>query len=695
MNGRTGRVVLKVVGALLCLTLVGVSVLLVPPPLPASEPAYTQHISVSMTGGVSLGDHSPYNVDPRGPDISADGRYVVWTSSAADLVPGGTTAYNKYDVFWRDRVAGITKRVSDSAAGANGNDTSWGGVVSGDGLYVAFLSKASNLVDGDTNGVQDAFVRNMATGAIERVSVSDAEEQSTGWAYGPLAIADDDYSVLFSTHSSNFGSSIAQVYLRDWQAGTTVMVSRAADGQPGTDSSFPDDITPDGRFVAFTSRASNITGETGGYDHIVVRELDTETNRIASLTNAGEKMEAHQASLSDDGRYVAFHGERRGGSAAGIQCWVRDIQESTTEQVSRSTGGAGANGQSQWPEISGDGRHVVFDSYATNLVDGDTNDFPDVFRYERTGDTWATGVTERMSLTTAGEQGPYTSGYARVSQDGQAVAFVGMGLIPEDNTGGQIYVRAFGELSLDTVSIEHDAAGVTFDRWVSGYNDSYSGGGYVYGRWTDTELRTSFVGRRVRWIGPKWPVYGMADVYIDDVLVAENVDCYAPDAREDAFSAVIWESATLADAAHTLSIRLLGSKNPASGGYYVVVDRFEVDGAASCGRRDALRRARRDDGRQLGLLGQPHLLRQDLLVLEVDQRNLQPHLLRHQGFLDRPSHHQLRHGRRLHRRGQGRHRRPVPREPGDTRLARGRLGVRCTLAGHAHLEIKASRHEEP
>jgi hypothetical protein len=430
----------------MCGVLIAATLSVLPPPVTVAAPAwYTQHISVSMTGGVSLGDHSPYNVDPRGPDISADGRYVVWTSSAADLVPGGTTAYNKYDVFWRDRVAGITKRVSDSAAGANGNDTSWGGVVSGDGLYVAFLSKASNLVDGDTNGVQDAFVRNMATGAIERVSVSDAEEQSTGWAYGPLAIADDDYSVLFSTHSSNFGSSIAQVYLRDWQAGTTVMVSRAADGQPGTDSSFPDDITPDGRFVAFTSRASNITGETGGYDHIVVRELDTETNRIASLTNAGEKMEAHQASLSDDGRYCAFHGERRSGSAAGIQCWVRDIQESTTEQVSRSTGGAGANGQSQWPEISGDGRYVVFDSYADNLVDGDTNGFPDVFRYERTGDTWATGVTERMSLTTSGEQVSYMSWLSRVSRDGRAVAFFGQGLIPEDNTGGQIYVRAFGE----------------------------------------------------------------------------------------------------------------------------------------------------------------------------------------------------------------------------------------------------------
>jgi hypothetical protein len=160
--------------------------------------------------------------------------------------------------------------------------------------------------------------------------------------------------------------------------------------------------------------------------------------------------------------------------------------------------------------------------------------------------------------------------------------FSGQGLVPEDNTGGQIYVRAFGEMPFDTATIEHDASGVTFDRWVTGFNDSYSGGGYVYGRWTGTELRTSFVGKRVRWIGPKWPAYGMADVYIDDVLVASDVDCYAPDA-DKTLSAVIWESETLADGPHALSIRLTGRKNPASPAYYVVVDRFEVDGVTPSG----------------------------------------------------------------------------------------------------------------
>jgi hypothetical protein len=135
----------------------------------------------------------------------------------------------------------------------------------------------------------------------------------------------------------------------------------------------------------------------------------------------------------------------------------------------------------------------------------------------------------------------------------------------------------FHEYAPGFTAVQHDAAGVTFDRFVTGYNVAYSGGGYVYGRWTGTKLQARFTGSKVRWIGPKQPSYGKADVYIDGVKRA-TVDCYAS-AAEKTTSAVLWESATLTDAAHTLEIRLLGQKNAASSGYVVVLDRFEVDGA--------------------------------------------------------------------------------------------------------------------
>jgi len=132
-----------------------------------------------------------------------------------------------------------------------------------------------------------------------------------------------------------------------------------------------------------------------------------------------------------------------------------------------------------------------------------------------------------------------------------------------------------------TIPLEHDAAGVVFDRFVTGYSTAYSGGGYVYGRWTGTILKASFTGSSIEWIGPKQPGYGMADVWIDGTKVATDVDCYQ--AAPGTLSAVIWESGTLSDGPHTIEIRLMGDKNPASSGYVVVLDKFEVTGAAPSG----------------------------------------------------------------------------------------------------------------
>jgi hypothetical protein len=133
-----------------------------------------------------------------------------------------------------------------------------------------------------------------------------------------------------------------------------------------------------------------------------------------------------------------------------------------------------------------------------------------------------------------------------------------------------------------TIDIQHDAAGVVFDRWVTGYSTAYSGDGYVYGRWAGTKLTARFTGSKVRWIGPKQPSYGMADVYIDGVLVASDVDCYAP-AGSAALETLIWESGTLTDGPHTVELRLKGNRNASSTGNVVVLDRFEAYGAVPAG----------------------------------------------------------------------------------------------------------------
>ena len=127
------------------------------------------------------------------------------------------------------------------------------------------------------------------------------------------------------------------------------------------------------------------------------------------------------------------------------------------------------------------------------------------------------------------------------------------------------------------VAIEHDAGGVTFGRWVTGHSQAYSGGGYVYSRWADESLQARFTGTRIRWVGPRQPAYGKADVYIDGVRVA-TVDQYAP-ASEAELQSVVFESGQLAAGPHTLRIECIGTKSPASTGVIVVLDYLEVEGA--------------------------------------------------------------------------------------------------------------------
>jgi len=129
----------------------------------------TQRVNVSSAGAQASG------TSLNQPEISDDGRFVVFQSTAPDLVPGDTNAAT--DVFVRDRVLGTTVRASVSSSGAQGSGNSEGPCVSGDGRYVAFHSVAADLAPGDTNGVQDAFVRDLAAGTTERVSIDSAGAQ--------------------------------------------------------------------------------------------------------------------------------------------------------------------------------------------------------------------------------------------------------------------------------------------------------------------------------------------------------------------------------------------------------------------------------------------------------------------------------------------------------------------------------------
>jgi Ca2+-binding RTX toxin-like protein len=191
--------------------------------------------------------------------ISADGRFVAFSSMASNLVPGDTNG--REDVFVHDRQTGQTERVSVASNGTQGNRDSYAGSISADGRFVVFVSEAANLVQGDTNGTRDIFVHDRQTGRTERVSVaSDGTEGNRG-SEAPSISADGRF-VVFHSEASNLvpgdRNGCADIFVHDRQTGRTERVSMASDGTEGTNYSYDPSISADGRFVAFRSLAINL-----------------------------------------------------------------------------------------------------------------------------------------------------------------------------------------------------------------------------------------------------------------------------------------------------------------------------------------------------------------------------------------------------------------------------------------------------
>jgi Tol biopolymer transport system component len=332
---------------------------------PSRRPAGQIYVRDRLTGTTELVSESAAVAGAGGsgtsslPSMSADGRYVAFTSFALDLTaerpPAGECAGSgnpcRSQIYVRDRLTRKTVRASTGRSGEWGSGSSRGAAISADGGVVGFRSFATNLVAQDTDAMQDVFIRDLRRGITELISLSTTGQKG-------------------NADSGNVN-----------------------DGPPAAGYKGPGYVSADGRYVAFQSEATNlVVDDTNGASDFFVRDRSLGTTVRISVATSGAQGMPHAGTpistaggvaISSDGRYAAFdsgllypgedpnHGVAERTHHQNV--YVRDIVRGVTLRVSVSSLGEGGDWHSMNPALSATGEFVVFSSAAKNLVDKDTN----------------------------------------------------------------------------------------------------------------------------------------------------------------------------------------------------------------------------------------------------------------------------------------------------------------------------------
>ena len=356
------------------------------------ETGVTERVSVSSTGAQSVSEG--FSISRR-PVINADGRYVSFGSYATNLVENDGISN---DVFIRDRELALTEIVNISTGGlrANRGTTEIANPISADGRFVVFTSIANNLV-GWTNGESHVFIRDRELGRTNFVSVSSSGVQGDAGSSFPSISADGRF-IAFASEANNLvdgdtngqGFGDRDIFVHARETGITERINLTTGGGQVNGQSNRPSISADGRYVAYYSNADNlVANKTNGIFDVYVRDRVTGNTEILSVSSAGVLGNGLSVdpSISADGRFIAFasqannlvDGDTNGPGFSGRDIFVHDRISGITERVSVTKAGVQANNNSFDPVISADGRYIAFTSNATNLVDGDTNARSDVF----------------------------------------------------------------------------------------------------------------------------------------------------------------------------------------------------------------------------------------------------------------------------------------------------------------------------
>ena len=352
------------------------------------ETGINQRVSIASDG-------SQANDEPYTCTLSSNGRFVVFGSYATNLVPNDTN--NAVDVFVHDREKGITERVSVASDGTQANGDSYQVAVNFDGHFVAFKSEATNLVTSDTNKSSDIFVHDRELRITRRISAAFDGTEANGDSMLVRLSSNGRYAAFLSFASNLIpndpNGTIADYFVHDLQNHVTELIVEANENDtlgwaPGGSISIfiPPSISPDGRFVGFTSSSDDLVpGDTNmSQDGFL---FDRETGIIERYSVSSDGSEADHGSsipeISAANRFVVFFSGATNlvpdDFNGNLDVFVKDRETGQTERVSIAFDGSEGDRFSVTSNISEDGNYIAYESLAENLVENDSNRFMDVF----------------------------------------------------------------------------------------------------------------------------------------------------------------------------------------------------------------------------------------------------------------------------------------------------------------------------
>ncbi|MEV7770140.1 hypothetical protein [Kitasatospora sp. NPDC086791] len=409
--------------------------------------------------------------------LSGDGRLALFSSSATNLLPGGAGAGG--DIYVRDLRNGHLQRVSVADDGASLNAGTGDAAISGDGRYVVFGTRATNLLPALPKHANDIYVRDLWTGRTELITAADGtsgagDDQSPYTGYNP-AISWDGRYVTYSSDRTDLAPGVRRgkfnIFVTDRWTHTTRVVSTGADGGPADNSSYRPTISADGSRIGFNSWAGNLlppaqtppaataaaadsagtpdaTGASArlaglrAYPYYV---WDARTGRTvgASLDEAGQlRGSGTDGEISPSGRYAVYALFQPGGSPGShgrhTDVFLHELATGKVTKVSTPLPGTTDINSSFDGTMSLDDR-VFFASEADDLVPDDTNQQTDIFRYDP-----RTGRTDRVSLTRDDAQSTAASYFPKVDAFGTTLLFTADdgNLVPsDDNKNADVFRR--------------------------------------------------------------------------------------------------------------------------------------------------------------------------------------------------------------------------------------------------------------